>query len=180
MRSTNLLRSRDRLPTWGAAAVGVVAATCLGIAAASDTISAVNPFYFSHPQDRGIGPISDVSAGADAMPSTQFAIDSGAPAPLYAQVPFPPQPSSEPAPSFQSAEYDWQTASTPVEREAVDEEQSAEPGQAPASAVSDAAPPADEAGPSPERDAVGERDEADTSSNPSESAAVASSAASDR
>jgi len=180
MGSTNLLRSRDRLPTWGAAAVGVVAATCLGIAAASDTISAVNPFYFSHPEDRGIGPISDVPAGADPMPSTQFAIDNGAPAPLYAQVPFPPQPSSEPAPPLPSADFDRQTASAPVEWEAVHQEQSAEPGQIPASAVSDAAPPADEAGPSPERDAVGEQDAADTSSGPSESAAVASSAASDR
>jgi hypothetical protein len=179
MSSTNLLRSRDTLTTWGLAAAGIIAATCLGIAAASDTLSAVNPFYFSHPQDRGTGPISDTSAGTDSIPSTQFAIDYSAPAPLYADARFPPQPSSEPAPSLLSGDVDRQAASAPVERETVDEEQSVASEQVPASAVADTAPPADEAQ-SLERDAVGEQDAADISSDPSDSATVAFSAATDR
>jgi len=180
MSSTNLLRSRNMLTTLGSAAMGVIAAACLGIAAASDTLSAVNPFYFSHPQDRVAGPISDASAGTDPIPSSQFAIDYSAPAPLYAEARFPPQPSSEPAPSLQSADVDRRTASAPVESETVDEEQSVASGQIPASAVSATAPPADEAGQSLARDAVGEQDAADTSSDPSDSAAVEFSAASHR
>lgn len=180
MSRTNLQRSRDMLTTWGPAAVGVVAATCLGIAAASDTLSAVNPFYFSHPQDRVTEPISDASTGTDPIPSTQFAIDYSAPAPLYAESRFPPQPSSEPPLSLQSADVDRQTVSAPAESETVDEEQSVASGQIPVSTLADTAPPADEAGHSLARDAVGEQDAADTSSDPSDSAALAFSAASDR
>jgi len=168
------------LSTLGLAAMGIIAATCLGIAAASDTLSAVNPFYFSHPQDRGTGPISDASAEADSIPSTQFAIDYSAPAPLYAEARFPPQPSSEPAPPLLSADVDRQTTSVGVESETVDEEQRVASGQIPASAVADTAPPADESGQTLERDAVGERDAADTSSDPSDSATVGFSAATDR
>ena len=186
MSGSNSQRSRDMQATWGPAAVGVLAATCLGIAAARDTLSAVNPFYFSHAQDRGTRAVSDASDGADVIPSTQLPVDNGAGAPLYAEARFAAQPSSELAPSFLSPGFDRNTPPARVESEAVDEERSVEPGQVPASGVSETGAAADETGQSMERDAVAEQDAADTSSDPSvsrdptNSVAVEFSAATDR
>jgi len=179
MGSTDLLRSRDMPTTLGFAAVGVIAATCLGIAAASDTISAVNPFYFNHTPDRGNGANLDASTGPDPIPTTQLAVDNGAPVPLYAEARSPYQLRVQLAPSYPSSGFDRDTASARIGGETVDEEQRVELEHVPASAVSEAAPAADETGQPLERGIVAERDADDNSLDPPDSTAVRFSATAD-
>jgi hypothetical protein len=164
MSSTNPLRSRNVLTSFGSAAVGVIAATCLGVVAASDTLSAVNPFYFDHARDREI---SDAHAAADAIPSVQIALDSGAPPSQYTDVLFPPLP-NKPPPSAPSPGLDRQTLSTRAANENIDEEQSLEAGQALVPIASDSAPAADAADQSMEGDAAVDQETAETPLDPSD------------
>jgi hypothetical protein len=165
MSSANPLRSRNMLTTLGSAAVGVIAATCLGVVAASDTLSAVNPFYFDHAQDRET---SDAHAATDVIPSAQIAFDNGAPPSQYTDALFPPLPNPEPSPSVPSPGPDRQMLSTGAANENTDQEQSLEAGQVLAPTASDRAPEADAADQPMEGDAAADQEAAESPLDPSD------------
>jgi hypothetical protein len=161
MSSANPLHSRNRLTTFGSATVGVIAATCLGVVAASDTLSAVNPFYFDHARDREI---SDAPASADA----QIALDSAAPPSQYTDALIPPLPNPKPPPSVLSPGLDRPTLPTRAANDNIDQEQSLEAGQALASTASDNAPAAAAADQPMEGDVAADQEIAESPSDPSD------------
>jgi hypothetical protein len=165
MSSANPLHSRNRLTTFGSATVGVIAATCLGVVAASDTLSAVNPFYFDHARDREI---SYAPASADAIPSTQIALDSAAPPSQYTDALIPPLPNAKPPPSVLSPGLDRPTLPTRAANDNIDQEQSLEAGQALSSTASDNAPTADAADQPMEGDVAADQEIAESPSDPSD------------